>query len=286
MGIKERCLFNCLESFHCIGQTPFDLMHDWLEKVAPADCQAIIIAFTKNGMFTLQAYNQALNNIKLESYEVGDRPFPVKEGDKKLAGKALSIALHVRLMPLVICSIAEPEEECELVQLLVTIHSINEVLLADCLAPEDAHKLQGLIVEYFALRKACSEKLPSVFAKHVPKNHFIEHYPSQILSYGPCIAAWVARYESRHRDFVNWCESSKNFVNILKTLCYKNQKKLASRFVASLFSFSVVFKQILFYNLQLDHLLNSWFWSASIKLSVRNIQNRYFWLNELKQVQD
>jgi hypothetical protein len=205
-------------------------MHDWLEKVAPTDCHAILMAFTNSGLFTLQAYNQALANIKLESYEVGDRPFPVKQDEKKLAGKALSVALHVRLMPVVICSVAELDEECDLVQLLVTIHSINEVLLADTVAPEDALKLQDLVVQYFSLRKACSDRLPSVFGKHVPKHHFIEHYAAQILKYGPCITAWVARYESRHRDFVNWCESSKNFVNVLKTLCDKNQKKMASRY--------------------------------------------------------
>jgi len=210
---------------------PFDLMHDWLEKVAPVDCHAIIIAFTQSGMFTLQEYNKALGNLKLESYEVGDRPFPVKEGETKLAGKALSVALHVRLMLVVICGISEVDEGCELVQLLIKIHSINEVLLATSLAPEDAHHLQSLVVEYFTLRKACCEKLPSVFAKHVPKNHYLEHYPSQILKYGPCILTWVARYESRHRDFVNWCEASKNFINVLKTLCDKNQKKMASRLV-------------------------------------------------------
>ena len=231
LGVKERCLFNCLEAFHCIKQMPFDFMHDWLERIAPVDCQAIIVALKNSEMFTLHAYNQALSNIKLENYEVGDRPFPVKEGDKKLAGKALSVALHVRLMPVVICSMAELDEESVLIQFLINIHSINELLMADCLSPLDAHKLQSLVVQYFSLRQACSEKLPLVFTKHVPKHHYLEHYATQVLMFGPCTSVWTARYESRHRDFVNWCESSKNFVNVLKTLCYKNQKKMASRLV-------------------------------------------------------
>jgi hypothetical protein len=163
----------------------------------------------------------------MEDYEVGDRPFPVKEGDKKLAGKALSVALHIRLMPLVISSLGELEE-CDLLRFLVTIHCINEILMADCLSPEDAYSLQGLIVQYFTLRQACSEKYSS-FDSVVPKNHYLEHYPAQMLAFGPFISVWTARYESRHRDFVNWCESSKNFVNVLKTLCIKNQKKFASR---------------------------------------------------------
>jgi hypothetical protein len=33
-GVKERCIFNSLESFHCMNnQMPFDFLHDWLEKV-------------------------------------------------------------------------------------------------------------------------------------------------------------------------------------------------------------------------------------------------------------
>ena len=73
-----------------------------------------------------------------------------------MAGKALSVALHVQQMSVVICSIAELDRECDLIQLLVTIHSINEVLLADAVAPEDALKLQDLVVHYFSLQKGCS----------------------------------------------------------------------------------------------------------------------------------
>jgi hypothetical protein len=108
------------------------------------------------------------------------------------------------------------------------------VLLANTVSPEDALKLQDLVVQYLSLQKACSDRLSSVVGKHVPKHHFIEHYAAQILKYGPCISAWVARYESRHGNFVNRCESSKNFVNVLKTLCDKNQKKMASRYCNTL----------------------------------------------------
>ena len=73
-----------------------------------------------------------------------------------MAGKALSVALHVQQMSVVICSIAELDRECDLIQLLVTIHSINEVLLADAVALEDALKLQDLVVHYFSLQKGCS----------------------------------------------------------------------------------------------------------------------------------
>jgi hypothetical protein len=229
LGVKERCVFNSLQSFHCIGQMPFDIMHDWLEKVAPVDCQSVLMALQNIGRFNLEAYNEALRNLRLEDYELGDRPLPVQNGGEKLAGKALSVALHVRLVPLLLSSVADLQEECVLIDFLVVINTINEYVMADCLSPEDAYGFQNLTVKYFALRQACSEQFPTFFQKHVPKHHYLEHYATQIMAFGPFTSVWTARYESRHRDFVNWCESSKNFVNVLKTLCEKNQKKLASR---------------------------------------------------------
>jgi len=45
--------------------------------------------------------------------------------------------------------------------------------------------------------------------------HFLEHYAQQLLDYGPFHCTGTARCESRHRDFVNFAESSKNFINIV-----------------------------------------------------------------------
>jgi len=58
---------------------------------------------------------------------------------------------------------------------------------------------------------------------------FLEHYSRQMVLFGPFVATWTARFEAKHRDFVNFSEASKNFINVVKTLAVKNQKKLASR---------------------------------------------------------
>lgn len=211
-----------------MGQMPFDCMHDCLEKVGPMDSHSIIMAFVRNNKFTLAEYNSALKQIRLKDYEVGDRPHPVKAGADKLSGKALAIAQHIRLMPLVVSIISDHSNNCELVEFLVTLHSVNEFVMADSISPSDAFSLQKLLVRYMSLRKICSEKYGTA-CKEPPKLHYLEHYPAQLLAFGPLTAVWTARNESRHRDFVNWSQTSKNFVNVLKTLSGKNQKKLASR---------------------------------------------------------
>ncbi len=58
----------------------------------------------------------------------------------------------------------------------------------------------------------------------------------QMRAFGPLTTIWTARFESKHRDYVNFAQSAKNFKNILKTLAVKNQKKLASRMRNGLFT--------------------------------------------------
>lgn len=235
-GIKYRCIFNELKAFHCIGQLPFDVMHDFHELVACDDAQSIIMALVNSGYFTLDAYNQRLDDIHFADYECGDKPLDVKARDEKLRGKAMSIALHVRVMPLVISDILKDNhEQSPALDLLVLLHRLNEFMLADSLSVGDVITLQDLIIDYYSTRKICCE-IYTTFSHLKPKNHYLEHLPSQLLHFGPFTTVWTARFESHHRDFVNFMESSKNWINVLKTLCEKNQKRFACRLYTGLFA--------------------------------------------------
>jgi hypothetical protein len=57
---------------------PFEFIYDRLEKVAPVDCQTILMAFKSSGKLSLSHYNQALRSLRLEAYKCHDRLFPVK----------------------------------------------------------------------------------------------------------------------------------------------------------------------------------------------------------------
>lgn len=84
-------------------------------------------------------------------------------------------------------------------------------------------------------RQICKEKFPA-FCKITMKFHNLEHYAHQLIDFGPFSCTWTARSEARHRDFVNYSESAKNFINLLKTVSEKNQKKVASRAFNGYFS--------------------------------------------------
>jgi hypothetical protein len=238
-GLKDACVFNVLESFHAVGQFPMDPLHDFLEKVAACDGHALIMSLSKIGKFTLEQYNLMLINISLEDYESGDRPLPISSTSDRLTGKALSIAAHIRWMPFLVSYLVDEDFESELLELLFLLSKLNEYMLADKFSPADVADFQHVIIEYCEIKRICKEAFPA-FKKNVSKHHFLEHYSQQIHCYGPFVCTWTARGESRHRDFVNFSESSKNFINILKTLGNKNQKKMASRFYSGFFTAPVI----------------------------------------------
>jgi len=234
-GLKDRCVFNVLESFHAVGQLPMDVMHDFCEKVGACDAQAVILSLARIGKISVDRYNDLLANLRFEDYESGDRPLPINQKAEKLAGKALSIGLHIRVMPLLLSRLLEKDFDSDLVDLLFMLSKLNEYILADSFSLADVENFKELVIEYTEKRKICLEQFPA-FLKNTPKMHFIEHYWQQLLDFGPFTCTWTARCESRHRDFVNFSESSKNFINILKTLATKNQKKLATRNYRGFFS--------------------------------------------------
>jgi hypothetical protein len=235
-GVRARCLFNSLEAFHCVGGFPFDAMHDWHEKVAAADCQSVILTLVMKGKFSLEAYNNLLSCMKFKSYECPDRPLPIKATSEKLCGKAMSVCLHVRIMPLLVCELLSDDEEDDIVDLLLLLHQLNELIMSDEFSPGDVLEFEHLLVDYFELRRRCLEQYPMTFQKLTPKAHFLEHYPNQVVRYGPLSAVWTARYEGKHREFVSFSDSSKNCINLTKTISTRHQKRQASRCFAGMFS--------------------------------------------------
>jgi hypothetical protein len=219
-----------LKSFHAIGQFPLDGLHDVLEKLVPYDGASILFGLIGQGLFTLQDYNNQLYEVSLQGYEISDRPLPLKARSEKLPGKALSVAQHMRLMPYVIWRITGEVGEWEentLLALLILLQRINEFVQADSVNLADLQNFEDLLVDYFEKRKCCSDVYS--FVQISPRMHFVTHYPSEVRKFGPLNAYWTARPEGKHRQFVNFAESAKNFINLPKTLAEKHQKLLASK---------------------------------------------------------
>jgi hypothetical protein len=98
-GLNSGCMFNELQSFHCIGQMPTDVMQDFCEKGASHDLMSVLKVLVSSQLFTFDEYNKLLRKVKLDDYEASDWPKPVNSKNVRIPGKAMAASLHLRLMP-------------------------------------------------------------------------------------------------------------------------------------------------------------------------------------------
>jgi len=200
-GVNSGCLFNALSSFHCVGQMPLDIMHDFMEKVAAYDVLAILKSLVASGYFTFGQYNNVIREIKLGDYEAADRPMIVnpKSASGRIPGKAMSVCQHLRLMPFFVWRTCGGNvEDSDSIDLMVLLARIQEYLMADKLSTVDVDNFQDLLVEFFSKRQICVEQYGS-FSNMTPKYHYLEHMADQMLEYGPPTCSWNARNEAKHR---------------------------------------------------------------------------------------
>jgi hypothetical protein len=172
-GINSGCPLNVLQSFHCIGQLPNDVMHDFFEKVASFDAMSILKVLVSSGLFTFEEYNQVLRDVKLGDYEAGDRPKVVNPKTACIPGKAMAVSLHLRLMPFFVWRLLRGNvPDSHVIDLLVILARMRDYLMADKLSSEDIDKFQELVVDFFAKRKICEEEY-TTFCNMTPKYHHL-----------------------------------------------------------------------------------------------------------------
>ncbi len=75
-GVRREfgCMINKLQSFHCIGQMPTDVMHTFCEKVASHDLMSVLKVLVSSQLFTFDENNKLLRDVKLGDYEASDWP--------------------------------------------------------------------------------------------------------------------------------------------------------------------------------------------------------------------
>ena len=198
-GLKHRCSFNQLQSFHATLSFPPDCMHDALEGVAAQDLNAGIKILSSRRWFSLDDYNRKLKGLGFTSYESTDVPEAVPKNARKLSGKACSIWVHVRNFPLVVKGFLYDNDDLKsddevLVWMLKLVDVINR-LSATEFRNNEIELLETKIVEYLDTRKDIYEQYPDVLGTPKPKHHLLTHYGQAVRLYGPPLAYWTGRFE-------------------------------------------------------------------------------------------
>lgn len=237
-GLRHRCPFNTLESFHAVINFPPDFLHDVLEGVVAQDLCGIIKIFISEGLFSLDKYNKVLQNHRYKSYEMNDRPQLISSNKKvnKLPGKAVSIWVHMRSFGMLIKEVVSNHqiENDEVFLLAMTLAEITERLAAAEFRNFEIDMVEELIVKYLDDRKSVFEHYP-ILGTPKPKHHFLSHYGEAIRQFGPPLCFWTGRYEAKHRIAKSAAESAKNFKNISLTLSVRQQLRMSSRYYSGMF---------------------------------------------------
>ena len=175
-GLRYRCVFNQLQSFHATLSFPPDSMHDALEGVAAQDLNAGIKILSLRKWFSLEEYNKKLKGLGFPSYESADIPEAVNKKSRKLSGKACSIWVHVRNFPLVVKGFLHDDDSLKsddevLLWILKLIDIVNRISATEFRSHEiDA--LETEIVEYLDIRKDIYDQYPDSVGTPKPKVRF------------------------------------------------------------------------------------------------------------------
>ena len=236
-GLRGRCPFNVLGSFHATYSLPLDVMHDYMEGIIAYDLQAILKILVSLKYFSEKRYN---DQMKMLNYSDSDKPeeISVKSSISRLRGKALSILTHIRYFGLIVRNLRVDQAMLEepafkLGQLLMLI---TERLMSPVIRQYEVLELHDMITSYLDLRKSLFETFPSHMTKMKPKHHFSLHYGENILKFGPTTAYWTARYESKNRTAKLLAVASKNYINISKTVAVRQQFRQCSVYYRGMFS--------------------------------------------------
>jgi len=217
-GIKQDSPLNQLDYFHvCNPGLPPCIAHDLFEGIVPYDLMYCIKYFVKESWFTSEFLNFRLKRIKILNENASNNISLIKISASKITGTASQIKRLLLLFPLAVFdSIKNIEDNVWL--LVLNLQEICSLICAPALSFGQVALLQEKINEYLLLRLTC---FPDIRLR--PKHHYISHYPSLILAFGPLKHLWTLRFESKHKYFKNIIKHSQNFKNITKLLTQKHQ---------------------------------------------------------------
>ena len=142
----------------------------------------------------------------------------VVKNDKKIRQSAAQMLLLATYLPLLIGDVI-PEDSEHFLLFLILLR-ICSIAISWEIPPEVIGYLGTLIEEYHVKFKRL---YPS--AHFIPKQHYMIHYPSQILRYGPLVYSWTMRHEAKLQTIKRAAKYG-NSKNISYTIAKRTQHAL------------------------------------------------------------
>ncbi|XP_058230692.1 uncharacterized protein LOC131343210 [Hemibagrus wyckioides] len=217
-GIYCDSVFNSLNYFHvCQPGLPPCIGHDLFEGVVAYDLAIYLRYFIKiKHWFTSTQLNRRITQLAYKDSDSNSCPCPVNEKGSTIGGQAAENWCLLRLLPVIIGDKVDPHDPVW--QLVITLKELVELVCAPIITTAQIAYLNVVVVEYLETRKALFS------SDHLkPKHHYLLHYASLILKFGPLIRLWTMRFESKHSYFKRCVRRIQNLKNVCQSLANQHQ---------------------------------------------------------------
>jgi hypothetical protein len=197
-GVKGDSVLNILLYFYvCAPGLPPCIGHDLFEGVIVADLFLYINHMVnKQKWFPFDYLNRTLVQFKYVQKDAAKKPAPVNPQGGRLGEHAVqNWTTMLRLLSLFIGDKVNDHEN-EVWQLYLLLKQIVELVCCKLINVSQIAYLHSLTEDYLDRRAAA---FPEVNLK--PKHHYIMHYASLTLKFGPLMHLWTLRFESKHSYF-------------------------------------------------------------------------------------
>lgn len=212
-GVQGPSVFSSLEYFDVIRAFPPDIMHDCLEGIVPRVTEAIVQRLVHEKSITILQLNQNIANFKFQGHDRVNKPELFKPNGAVVGSAAQKLCLFLFLPFFVDFSKYKVARQMYCLTREVIMYAFSrQISRAD--------------LDYFAQRiEAFHNFIKEHFStiRITPKFHFLIHYPTMMVRYGPLRELWCMRFEAKHQYFKALASSLGNFINIAFTLASRHQ---------------------------------------------------------------
>lgn len=220
-GVKRESVLNQSRYFNVVDGLDLDIMHDQLEGVLPLETKMLLRKLIQHDhVITLEALNERIAAFTYGPVDKKNKPSPLKQqiftsDSASISQSAAQMWCLARMLPLLLGDLVQTDEESwdSLLQLL----QIEEIVFAPTSTTSLAAYLEVLVKDYL-------EQFSKIYDRRIiPKQHYMVHYPNQIIRRGPLVHNWAMRFEAKHNYFKRMVDTINNFKNIDFSLARRHQ---------------------------------------------------------------
>jgi len=229
-GLKTNSVLNQLKYFNVVTGLPPDLMHDLLEGCVRFTFTCLMKHLTTNKIYSADDLNEDLTKFRYGRVDMPNKvPSDLFSSNSTFKISATHQWMLMRIFPIMAGErLFSNELSREHYLNYIRISEITRALYDDSFTIEKINQLKVSIDTYLKDFKSLYRTFDpksNIWIEHklIPKQHFLLHYPTAILNWGPPSRYNTIRFESKHSYFKRVIAANHNSINLCYSLAKRHQ---------------------------------------------------------------